>query len=172
MKAGTAGQFMTLGQVGTAHGVKGWLLVRSFADPPDSLLDYDEWQLLSPGGKTLQLQLLEGAPYQQRLRVRLSGIADRDAALGLSGWWVQVARSALPKLAKGEYYRDDLVGFEVVNTDGVPLGRLDYFADLPTGAVMVVKAEREHWVPATPQHLVKVDLEQRRLTVQWPVELA
>ena len=49
---------------------------------------------------------------------------------------------------------------------------MDYFADLPTGAVMVVKAEREHWVPATPQHLVKVDLEQRRLTVDWPVELA
>ncbi len=36
--------------------------------------------------------------------------------------------------------------------------RLDYFADLPAGAVMVVKGEREHWVPAAPQHLLKVDL--------------
>jgi 16S rRNA processing protein RimM len=166
---------MTLGQVATAHGVNGWLLVRSFADPPDSLLDYDEWQLQSQGGKTLQVQVLEGAPYQDRLRVRVSGIADRDAALGLSGWWVQIARSELPSLGQREHYRDDLVGFEVVTTDGVLLGRLDYFADLPAGAVMVVRqisgGEAEHWVPASPQHLRKVDVAARRLTVDWPVDL-
>jgi 16S rRNA processing protein RimM len=162
---------MTLGQVGAPHGVNGWLMVRSFADPPDSLLDHDEWQLQSPGGKILQLQLLEGAPHRDRFRVRLAGIDDRDAASGLTGWWVQIARSALPPPAEGEYYRDDLVGFEVVNTDGVVLGVLDYFADLPAGAVMVVKGEREHWVPAAPRHLLKVDLAQKRLTVDWPAEL-
>jgi len=171
MTARTAEPYMTLGQVGAAHGVHGWLMVRSFADPPDSLLDYDEWQLLSPGGKTLQLQLLEGAPHRDRLRVKLSGIDDRDAASGLTGWWVRIARSELPPPAKGEYYRDDLVGFEVANTDGVVLGRLDYFADLPAGAVMVLKGEREHWVPAAPKHLLKVDLAAKRLTVDWPAEL-
>jgi 16S rRNA processing protein RimM len=162
---------MTLGQVGAPHGVSGWLMVRSFADPPDSLLDYDEWQLLSPGGKTLQVQLLEGTPHRDRLRVRLAGIADRDAAAVLTGWWVQIARSVIPPPAEGEYYRDDLVGFEVVNTEGVMLGRLDYYADLPAGAVMVVKGEREHWVPAAPRHLRKVDLAAKRLTVDWPAEL-
>jgi 16S rRNA processing protein RimM len=162
---------MTLGQVGAPHGVSGWMMVRSFADPPDSLLDYDEWQLLSPGGKTLQLHLLEGTPHRDRVRVRLSGIADRDAAAVLTGWWVQVARSAIPPPAEGEYYRDDLLGFEVVNTEGVMLGRLDYYADLPAGAVMVVKGEREHWVPAAPRHLRKVDLAAKRLWVDWPAEL-
>lgn len=171
MTARAAGPFMTLGQIGAPHGVNGWLMVRSFADPPDSLLEHEQWQLLSPGGKTLQLQLLEGAPHRDRLRVRLAGIADRDAASGLTGWWVQVARSALAPPAEGEYYRDDLVGFEVVNAEGVGLGRLEYFTDLPAGAVMVVKGEREHWVSAAPRHLLKVDLAQKRLTVDWPAEL-
>jgi 16S rRNA processing protein RimM len=171
MTARTAGPYMTLGQVGAPHGVHGWLMVRSFADPPESLLDHDEWQLLSPGGKTLQLQLLEGAAHRDRFRVRLAGIDDRDAASGLTGWWVQIARSALPPPAEGEYYREDLVGFEVVNAEGVLLGVLDYFADLPAGAVMVVKGEREHWVPAAPRHLLKVDLAAKRLTVDWPAEL-
>ena len=171
MTSRSTGPFMTLGQVGAAHGVNGWLMVRSFADPPESLLDHDVWQLLSPGGKTQQMQLVEGAPHRDRLRVKLSGIDDRDAASGLTGWWVQIARSALPPPAEGEYFRDDLVGFEVVNTDAVLLGRLDYFADLPAGAVMVVKGEREHWVPAVPRHLLKVDLAAKRLTVDWPAEL-
>jgi hypothetical protein len=31
------GPALTLGQVGRPHGIRGWVLVRSFADPPDSL---------------------------------------------------------------------------------------------------------------------------------------
>jgi 16S rRNA processing protein RimM len=166
-----AGSCLTLGQVATAHGIRGWLVVRSFADPPDSLLDHEEWQLRSASGATRQVKLLEGAPYGDRLRVRLEGIADRDAALGLSGWWVEIERSALPPLEKGEHYRDDLVGFEVVNAEGVPLGRVEYFADLPAGSVMVVKGGGEHWVPTSPQHLLKIDAAAKRIDVEWPADL-
>ncbi len=171
MKPHEAGSTLTLGQVATAHGIRGWLLVRSFADPPDSLLDYEKWQLRSAGGATRTVKLLEGGPHGDRLRVRLEGITDRDAALGLSGWWVQIARSDLPPLDEGEHYRDDLIGFEVTNSEGVRLGKVDYFADLPAGTVMVVKGEREHWVPTSPQHLLKIDAAAKRLTVDWPAEL-
>jgi 16S rRNA processing protein RimM len=162
---------LTLGQVATAHGIRGWVLVRSFADPPDSLLDYDEWQLAAPNGTVRKLRLLEGAPYQQRLRVRFEGIEDRNAALALSGWLVQIARSELQQLEEGEHYRDDLLGLEVRNVEGVVLGKVDYFADLPTGTVMVVKGEREHWVPTVPQHLLKIHAAERWISVDWPDEL-
>ncbi len=162
---------LTLGQVATAHGIRGWVLVRSFADPPDSLLDYDQWQLVAPNGTSRTMRLLEGAQYQQRLRVRFEGIEDRDAALALSGWWVKVARSALPELEEGEHYRDDLLGFEVRNVEGVVLGKVDYFTDLPTGSVMVVKGEREHWVSTAPQHLLKIHAAERWISVDWPDEL-
>lgn len=170
MPAAAAEPMLTLGQVATAHGIRGWVLVRSFADPPDSLLDYDEWQLTAPNGAIRKLQLLEGAPYQQRLRVRLAGIEDRDAALALSGWMVQIARSSLQQLEEGEHYRDDLLGFEVRNVDAVVLGKVDYFADLPGGTVMVVKGEREHWVPTAPQHLLKIHAAERWISVDWPAE--
>ena len=172
MPGATAGPMLTLGQVGTAHGIRGWVLVRSFADPPDSLLDYDEWQLVAPNGATRTMRLLEGAPYKQGLRVHLEGIDDRNAALALSGWWVRIARERLPPLEQGEHYRDDLAGFEVRNVDGALLGVVEYFADLPAGAVMVVKGEREHLVPAAPRHLLKIDVGARRIEVDWPAEIA
>jgi 16S rRNA processing protein RimM len=162
---------LVLGQVATAHGIRGWVLVRSFADPLDSLLDYDEWQLVAPNGTVRKMRLLEGAPYKEGLRVLLEGIEDRNAALALSGWRVQVARSELPPLEEGEHYRDDLTGFEVVNAEGVVLGRLEYFADLPAGPVLVVKGEREHLVPASPPHLLKIDASARRIDVDWPAEI-
>jgi 16S rRNA processing protein RimM len=174
MPAPAAAPVLTLGQVATAHGIRGWLLVRSFADPPESLLDYDEWQLAAPNGAIRKVRLLEGAPYQQRLRVRLEGIEDRNAALALSGWQVQIARERLPPLEKGEHYRDDLLGFEVRNVEGAVLGKVGYFADLPGGAVMVVKGgnagEREHWVPMTRQHLLKVHAVERWISVDWPAD--
>ncbi|MET0282322.1 MAG: ribosome maturation factor RimM [Steroidobacteraceae bacterium] len=162
---------LKLGQVGTAHGIRGWVLVRSFADPPDSLLDYDEWQLAAPGGAVRTVKLLEGATYRQGLRVRFEGIEDRNAALALRGWWVRIARSELPPLEGDEHYRDDLLGFTVHNVEGVELGKVDYFVDLPGGPVVVVKGEREHWVPLSPQHMVKIDAAARHIDVDWPAEL-
>lgn len=171
MPAATPEPMLVLGQVATAHGIRGWVLVRSFADPLDSLLDHDEWQLVAPNGTVRTMRLLEGAPYKEGLRVLLEGVEDRNAALALSGWRVQIARSELPPLEAGEYYREDLTGFEVVNAEGVAMGRVQYFADLPAGAVMVVKGEREHLVPTSPQHLLKIDAQARRIDVDWPAEI-
>ena len=165
------GPALTLGQVGAPHGIAGWVLVRSFADPPEALLDHDEWQLDAPDGATRTMRLLEGAPYRTGLRVLFEGITDRNAAQSLTGAWVRIAREALPPLADGQHYRDDLVGFTVRNVEGIELGRVDYFADLPAGAVMVVKGGREHWVPVSPQHLLKVVAAERRIDVDWPAEL-
>jgi 16S rRNA processing protein RimM len=165
------GPALTLGQVGSPHGIAGWLLVRSFADPPDTLLDHEQWQLTAPDGATRTIRLLEGAPYRNGLRVRFEGITDRNAAAALTGWWVRIAREELPPLAAGEHYRDDLVGFVVRNVEGVELGRVEYFADPPAGAVMVVKGKREHWLPVSPQHLLRVNTAERCIEVDWPAEL-
>jgi 16S rRNA processing protein RimM len=172
MPGASTGPALTLGQVGSPHGISGWLLVRSFADPPDSLLDYEEWQLAAPDGRSRTVRLIEGAPYKTGLRVRLEGVADRNAAEALKGWWVRIDRKWLPPLAEGEHYRDDVLGFTVRNVEGVELGKVDYFTDLPAGAVMVVKGAAEHWLPVTRQHVLKVDAAQRSILVDWPAELA
>lgn len=172
MPGADPGPALTLGQVGSPHGIGGWVLVRSFADPADALLDHEEWQLAAPDGRLRTMRLLEGAPYRQGLRVRFEGIEDRNAAQALTGWWVRIPRERMPPLAAGQHYRDDLVGFTVRNVEGVTLGRVEYFADLPAGAVMVVKGEREHWLPVSKQHVLAVDAAERRVEVDWPAELA
>ncbi len=172
MPGAHTGPALTLGQVGSPHGIAGWVLVRSFADPPDSLLNHEEWQLCAPHGRSRTVRLIEGAPYRNGLRVRLEGVADRNAAEALNGWWVQIPRERLPPLAEGEHYRDDVVGFTVRNVEGVELGQVDYFTDLPAGAVMVVKGQAEHWLPVTKQHVLRIDAGERLIEVDWPAELA
>ncbi len=171
MPGPNTGPALTLGQVGSPHGIAGWVLVRSFTDPADTLLQHGEWQLAAPDGRQRTVRLLEGAPYRNGYRVRLEGVADRTAAEALTGWWIRIPRERLPPLAPGEHYRDDVVGFTVRNTDGVELGKVDHFTDLPAGAVMVVKGQAEHWLPVTKQHVLRIDAGERRIEVDWPAEL-
>jgi 16S rRNA processing protein RimM len=167
---------LTLGQVGPVHGVRGWVRVRSYCDPPETLFECEHWQLQSPRGERRTVRVVEAAHHQKDFRVKLEGVDDRNAAEALRGWNIEVAREDLSPLGEKEHYRDDLLGFEVVNLEGVRLGTLDYFIDLPTGQTMVVKNDevqgaREHWVPAVPKHLAKIDVAAKRISVDWPAEL-
>jgi 16S rRNA processing protein RimM len=147
--------------------------VLSYTDPPDSLLQHRRWRVRRPGGEEGSEQTLEVQHAQwdgHALRVALAGIGDRDAAEALREHEILVERSALPAAAEREYYREDLLGFTVRNTDGVVLGTLQYFLTAPAIAVMVVRGEREYAVPAGPPHLKRVDLQRREIEVDWPAD--
>ncbi|MBX5459955.1 MAG: 16S rRNA processing protein RimM [Steroidobacteraceae bacterium] len=202
---------LELGRIGSPYGIKGWVHVRSFTDPPGRLLKCREWILeggrlrgFTPGavpteqprgsgreaqhpgqregdavvertaaGERLTLRLVEGRPQGAGFVARLEGITDRDAAQRLQGARISVLRSALPKLRRNQFYQADLIGLGVANVEGAELGRVAHFVETPGGSVMVVRGDsgREHWVPATKTHLVKVDLEAGRITVDWPADL-
>jgi 16S rRNA processing protein RimM len=117
--------------------------------------------------------LVEGRLHGNSLVARLEGIEDRDKAALLQGSMISVARSLLPKLRKREFYQADLIGLSVTNLEGIALGEVSHFVETPGGDVMVVrgKAGQEHWVPATKEHLSKVDLEAGTVVVDWPAEL-
>ncbi len=105
------------------------------------------------------------------LRVELEGIDDRDAASRLCGCDILIERAELPAAGAQEYYREDLVGCTVRNLEGTVLGTVQHFLDTPAGAVMIVRGEREHAVPAVPAHLRRVDLGRGEVTVDWPADL-
>jgi 16S rRNA processing protein RimM len=112
--------------------------------------------------------LLEARQQGNGWIARLEGIEEREAASRLTGHLVLVDREVLPPTEGREHYRADLVGFAVMNLDGALLGVVDHFLDTPANAVMVVKGEREHWVPVTKQHLLVINQGERLLTVDWP----
>ena len=158
-----------VGRLGAAHGVRGWLRVQSFTDPPQRLFEWKLWRLQSPdAGAEREVKLLEARPQGNGWIARLEGIEERDAASRLSGQLVLVDRDELPATTGREHYRADLVGFEVKNVEGALLGVVDHFIDTPGNAVMVIKGAREHCVPVTGQHLRSVDKDTRRVIVDWP----
>ena len=155
-------------------GVRGWVRVQSYTDPPESLLQHRQWLMRAPGAEgpdaAVQRRVLQTGWDGHALRVAIEGATDRDAAEALRNWEILIERAALPEAGPHEYYREDLLGFTVRNAEGVVLGSLQHFLAAPATPVMVVKGEREYTVPAAPPYLRRVDLERRLIEVDWPAD--
>ncbi len=102
----------------------------------------------------------------KRYVVHLEGIDRPEDAERLRGLELSVAAAELPALDDDEYYVRDLIGLDVVDQHGAPLGTLhDVF---PTGSndVYVVRGPRgEILVPVTREFVLEVDLEAGRIQV-------
>lgn len=155
-----------LGMVGAPFGVRGWVKVRSYTEPPDRLLDHRSLQL-HLGGAWKIFKVEASGRSGGELTFKLEGVRDRDEAQRLRGARVGVPRSELPPRAAKDFYRADLIGCEVVNVSGVRLGTVAHFVETPAQVLMVVQGDREYWVPAVPRHLRRVDLDGRRVVVDW-----
>lgn len=163
-------RLVSMGRIVAPFGVRGWVKAQAWTETPEELLGFRDWLLAWPDGRQRRARLLEGRVHGKGLVLRFESVDDRDAAAALARAEMQIERQALPAPAAGEYYRDDLLGFEVVNLQGERLGSVDHFVDTPGNAVMVVKGALERWLPLVPRHLKQVDLASRRLLVDWDVD--
>jgi 16S rRNA processing protein RimM len=156
-------RLVEVGRLGAAHGVRGWVRVQSFTDPPQRLFEWQRWLV---DGR--EMKLLDARPQGDGWIAQLEGVVERDGASRLTGQMIHIERDQLPPAQGREHYRDDLVGFEVKNLEGALLGQVDHFIDTPGNAVMVIRGTREYLVPMSAQHLRSVEPDARRLIVDWP----
>lgn len=159
-----------MGRIGAPFGVRGASHVESFTEPPEALGEFRTWHVRHERGERAAYRVSQFRAQGRKGVVSLEGVETRDGAAALTGAWIEVERDALPEPGGNEHYWVDLVGLSVRNLEGVDLGRIDHFVETAANAVMVVKGEREHWLPVTPQHLTRVDREAGLVIVDWPAD--
>ena len=155
-----------MGRVAAPFGVRGWLKVHAFTENLDGLLDYPVWWL-GRNGAWQAHRVLEGSVHGKLLTVQLEGVADRSAAEALKGTEIAVPRSELPLPEENEFYWNELIGLNVVNTAGVELGKVDSLLQTGANDVLVVKGERERLIPFVKQVVLEVDKAAAVIRVDW-----
>jgi 16S rRNA processing protein RimM len=108
---------VTLAAVAGAHGVRGEVRLKLFAESLESLGRHDK---LFAGDRELTLQSVRAG--RDGAIARFAGISDRGAAEALRGVLLSVRREELPALDAGEYYHADLIGLRCESRDGEGLG--------------------------------------------------
>lgn len=159
-----------MGRVTAPYAVKGWIRVQPYTAALDGLLDYANWWLGHDEGASTwrQYQVVTARIHGQSLLAQLAGVEDRTAAEALKGLQVAVNRAEFPPAETDEYYWDDLIGLEVVNTQGVLLGKV--VGLMETGAhdvLRVAHAEGERLIPFVSAYVQAVDQAARRILVEW-----
>jgi len=102
------------------------------------------------------------------LLVKLQGVDTREQAQALKGKTVSAPRAALPEPEQGVYYWADLVGLEVVNTQGLVLGVVKgMFSSGAQDVIELQGAQRTQLLPWVSAVVRRVDLEAGRVEVDW-----
>ncbi len=163
-------EFVIIGKLVGVYGVRGWLKVFSDTAPKENIFEYDPWYLKIKG-QWRSVKMLVGRPQGKGLVAQLESISDREQAHELVGAEIGIRRDQLAPLAKGEYYWADLVGLEVINQEGVVLGKVDHLFSTGANDVVVIKGERERLVPFVQgQYVLEIDLTAGVMRVDWDPE--
>ena len=159
-------RIVTLGKIVGAFGIQGWVKIQSFTDPPENIFEYDNWRMLR-GGQWSEVGVENGRVTGKGVLAKLAGIDSPEDARLYVGAELGVPRSEMPELEPGEYYWADLEGLEARGANGEVLGRVDHFRTTPGGDVVIVRGEREHWVPFVKERILKVDLPAGYVLLDW-----
>ena len=158
---------VVVGRISGVFGIHGWLKVYSYTSPRENIFNYTAWQL-SDNSDWRGFEVLAHRRHGGGLIASLDGICDRDKAIEWVESDIAVDRAELPRSAAGEYYWTDLIGLEVINQQGVVLGKVVRLLDTGAHDVVVIDGLRERLIPYVKgRYIVDVDLERGRLLVDW-----
>jgi 16S rRNA processing protein RimM len=119
-----------LAVIGSAHGIRGAVKVKTFTQSPRSVLNYGA--LRDETGKEYILKFLRLAP-PDCLIVTIEGVKDRTQAEALRGAKLYVERDQLPDLVEEEFYHSDLIGMFVHDLEGQEIGHLKAISNFGAG---------------------------------------
>ena len=155
-----------LGSVTRAHGLKGIIRVRSFADSPQSFEGLGRVLLRPKEGPDRWIRVEWIGPHPRGVLLKLKGVDNPESAELLVGMEVGVERSALPELDPGEFLWADLIGLWVVTGSGRRVGRVAALFQTGANDVLVVRGDAgEVLIPAVEAAVARVDLESGEIVL-------
>jgi len=155
-----------VGKINGLFGVQGWVKIFSHTHPRKNILSYQPWHI-EIEGQWKTLDIVNGREQGKTIVAQLKDISDRDQARAMIGVDLYIEKSQLPRLSKGEYYWEDLIGLEVVNQENIILGKVNSLVDTGANHVLIVTGTKEHWVPYVEPFLISVDIDKQQILVDW-----
>ena len=169
MKAMIVEQSLPIGKVVKAHGLRGHLKVLPYGETFSTLSAEERITAILPDNTSLTLTVAEIRPHQKTFLLVSREIGTVEEAHRLVGAELCVTESRLPPTASGEFYWYQLIGLEVVDTEGQKLGTLEEIIETGSNDVYVVRRGIEEiLVPAIEEVVREVDLQRRLMTVDLP----
>ena len=153
----TPKETVVIGKVVGTFGLKGTLKVWPDTDFPER---FDEGRSVIIDGKPYEI--VETRWHKLQARIRVKGITRLELAEALIGSTVEVPADDLPELGEDEYMVGDLMGLEVFDTEGKPLGTIE---DVIKGSAQDLYQVNGVLVPAVKEFIKEIDIPGKRMVI-------
>ncbi len=157
--------FVVVGAILGAHGVRGDVRVKSFTAEPEAVFDYAP--LCDEAGDVV-LTPKSARAAKDHFIVTPEKPLQKEAWDALKGTRLYVPRSRLPETEDGEFYIDDLIGLDVFSGGEAKIGRIKAVLNHGAGDLIEVQVAGQGkpvLVPFTLEDVPVVALDQNRIVV-------
>ena len=168
-------EYLLVGRVRRAHGIRGELVVELLTDAPGAVFASGRRLFagtsdgrLDPSGRTLEIR--HASPFKGGLIVHFTELNDRTEAELWRERYILAPVADVPPPAEDELYLHDLIGMRMTFANGDLLGDVVAYYELPQGVVLEVKRGKGDTVliPYSDQVVDEVDEHARVIRVSPP----
>lgn len=156
-----------VGRIARAHGNRGQVIVNPETDFADERFAAGVTLLV---GETQEPRTIIASRFHQgRPVIALDGVETMDDAEALAGAELKVAAGERAPLPRGTYYRYDLVGCEVQDTEGRLIGEVAAVeGPVETSRLVINAPHGEVLIPLAADICVEIDPDAKRIRVAAP----
>jgi 16S rRNA processing protein RimM len=163
--------YLILGRIAKAHGVRGEVRVVLYADGWTPFAGLSRCWVGPPGGPVRPMEIRAVVESGRRVTIKLAGIDSPEAAGSLVGNEIAIPRSDAPSPPDGAYYHYDILGLAVV-AEGRALGVVREILETPAHDVYVIDGPAGEWLlPATREHIRHIDVAGGRIELAPDADL-
>jgi 16S rRNA processing protein RimM len=157
-----------IGYIMKPHGLKGEVTISLDPEAPDDLSNV-ETVFVEIRKKLLPFSI-EGISLRgSKAFLKLEEVDTPEQAQDISKSSLYLPKSSRPKSGRGEFYDDEVIGFEVVDTATGPLGKITEVVQAgPNKLLSVAYQGREVLVPLNSPFIESVNKTRKKITVSLP----
>ncbi len=156
-----------IGYVAKSHGLKGEVTIVLGPDCPD--LESAK-SIHVELGHQLVPHFIESISIKGvKAYVKLENIDTPEAAASLKGCSLFLPKKERPKLSRGEFYSDEVIGFEVTDAETGVLGEVsEVFESGPNRFLMIMRNGKEIMIPINGPFITDMNKSKKKISVELP----
>ncbi|WWP00210.1 MAG: ribosome maturation factor RimM [Candidatus Dasytiphilus stammeri] len=168
---------LSLGKIGSAYGVRGWIKLISFTQNKKNIFFYQPWFINQHhSNQWIKIELEKWYDKPPGFIIKIKGINDRETAKKYNNSDIIIESSQLPILEEGEYYWKDIIGCMVITVDGDQLGKVVRLLSTISHDILVVKVDRykikEILIPFIENKVIsQINLKRKLISISWKISI-
>jgi 16S rRNA processing protein RimM len=157
-----------IGYILKPHGLKGEVTISVDAEAPENL-DVLEAVFIELNQQLVPHFLEAISVRGEKAFVKFEDVNTHEAALAISKSGIFLPKSSRPKSGRGEFYDDEVIGFEVIEVDGNFLGNVTSIEEAgPNKLIAVDHNGKEVLIPVNSPFITSINKSKKKITVDLP----